>query len=91
MIRRFLTRRAGASATGKGPEPGARRSRRRLAVEALEHRTLLSFAGSLRQVSALYGDDVTPADASSPNGISAAVWTNSNLSTGPRAYGPIYN
>jgi hypothetical protein len=91
MISRFLTRRAGASATGKGTGPGARRPRRRPALEALERRTLLSFAGSLHQVSASYGDNVTPVDASSPHGTSVAVQIISNLSPSVRVYGPITN
>jgi hypothetical protein len=92
MVRRFLTRRQGAPAAERAAGIGTRRPRRRRpALEALEHRTLLSFGGSLRQVSALDGDDVTPANTSSANGTSVTVWINSNLSTSVRVYGPIYN
>jgi hypothetical protein len=86
MVRRFFTRRDDTSEAAKGPGPEARRSRRRPALEALEHRTLLSFAGSLRQVSAIYGDNYAPANASSPNGTSVAVWINNNEKTSPHLY-----
>jgi hypothetical protein len=92
MVRRFFTRRDDASATAKAAPSGTRRARRRRpSLEALEHRTLLSFAGSLHQVSGLYGDNYSAAKASSAKGTSVAVWINSNLSTSVRVYGPIEN
>jgi hypothetical protein len=52
----------------------------------LEHRTLLSFAGSLRQISASYGNNYAPANASSPNGASVVAWINNNEKTSPHLY-----
>jgi hypothetical protein len=84
MMRRFFARRDDTSATARAATRRPRR--RRPGLEALEHRTLLSFAGSLRQVSALYGDSDAPANASSPNGTSVAVWINSTPKTSPHVY-----
>jgi hypothetical protein len=79
MIRRFFTRREVTSAAGKAAGPGARRARRsRPALESLEGRTLLSFAGSEHRVSLnpQASDNFESDNASSFNGPSVAVWVN---------------
>jgi hypothetical protein len=87
MVRRFFTRRDGAAATGTAARATARRLRRRRpGLEALEPRTLLSFAGSLRQVGARYGENSSPANARSANGTSVAVWIHSAPEAGPHVY-----
>jgi hypothetical protein len=92
MVRRFFTVRQGASAAENAAGTGTHRTRRRRpALEALEQRALLSFAGSLRQLSARYGDSYAPTNASSASGTSVAAWIKSNLSTSVRVYGPIEN
>jgi hypothetical protein len=84
MIRRFFTRRKVTSAAGKAACPGARRTRRsRPALESLEGRTLLSFAGSEHRISlnSQASDNSESDNASSRNGTSVAVWVNAISST----------
>src|SRR5262249_5271558 len=74
MIRRFFTGREGAPPAAG---PRLRRSRRRQpALEALEHRNLLSFASSLHLISTnpQPTDNIGSDVASSRNGTSVAVW-----------------
>ena len=81
MIRRFFTRRERGPAAA---EAGARRSRRRrLALEALEHRSLLSTLGPEHQVSFNFPatDNDSSDVATSANGTSVAVWVNAYSST----------
>jgi hypothetical protein len=74
MIRRFFSRRE-AAATVKAAGPATRRSRRRRPdLESLEGRTLLSLIGSERQLAAGSALD----NASSANGTSVAIYSNTN-------------
>jgi hypothetical protein len=79
MIRRFFAGREDAPAAGGAERPASRRVRRRWpALEALESRALLSFAGPEQQVShnPEASDNFQSANASSSNGTSVAVWIN---------------
>ena len=87
MIRRFFTGRDGTAAAGRAAGAGPRRGRRgRPALEGLEGRSLLSYAGSLHRVSALYGDNYASANASSSGGTSVVVWVNSPDKYNPHIY-----
>src|SRR5262249_3743499 len=91
-IHRLFTRPEGAPSRRKAAPRGMQPPRRRRpSVEALEHRTLLSFAGSLSQVSTLYGDNGPTANASSANGPSAAAWINSTVKNPPDVYAQRYD
>jgi hypothetical protein len=84
MFRRFFQHRDGAAAAGKAARTAPRRARRsRPALEFLEGRTLLSFAGSEHRVSLnpQATDNFESDNASSANGTSVAVWVNSFSST----------
>jgi hypothetical protein len=84
MIRRLFTRREVTSAAVQAAGPGARRARRsRPALESLEGRTLLSFAGSEHRVSLnpQASDNFESDNASSFNGTSVAVWVNAYSGT----------
>src|SRR5262249_30645376 len=79
MIRRLFAGRGGAPAAGGAARPASHRARRRRpALEALEGRALLSFAGPEQQVShnPEASDNFQSANASSANGTSVAVWIN---------------
>jgi hypothetical protein len=84
MIRQCLTRRDIVPAAAKAAGSGARRAcRSRPALEPLEGRMLLSFAGSEHRISlnpqatANFQSD----NASSSNGASVAVWVNAYSAT----------
>jgi hypothetical protein len=79
MIRRFFAGRGDAPSAEGAARPASRRARsRRPALESLDGRTLLAFAGPEHQVSLNpeASDNFQSANASSFNGTSVAVWIN---------------